>query len=96
MQINRFGTKYYPLADRLRQLDDEIPAAQAELDVMTINQLSEEEIFSGAKALYDRWPKLTDEDKRQLIEAITERIVIGKDEVEINLYYAPPAPPSGR
>ncbi len=90
-----FGAKYRPWADRFRQLDDEIPAAQAELDVMKISQLSEEEIFMGAKGLYDRWPSLPEEEKRRIIEAITEKIVIGKDEVEINLYYAPRAAPSG-
>lgn len=90
-----FGAKYHPWADRFRQLDDEIPAAQAELDVMKISHLSEEEIVLGARDLYERWPKLPDEEKRRIIEAITEKIIVGKDEVEINLYYAPPAPPSG-
>ncbi len=91
-----FGAKYHPWADRLRQLDDEIPAAQAELDVMKIGHLSEEEIVLGARDLYDRWPKLSEEEKRRIIEAITEKIIVGKDEVEINLYYAPPALPRGR
>lgn len=91
-----FGAKYHPWADRFRQLDEEIPTAQAELDVMKISQLSEEEIILGAKDLYERWPKLPDEEKRSIIEAITEKIIVGKDEVDINLYYAPPAPPSGR
>jgi site-specific DNA recombinase len=90
-----FGAKYHLWAERLRQLDEEISAAQAKLDVMRIGQLSEEEIILGAKDLYERWPKLPDEEKRGIIEAITEKIVVGKDEVEINLYYAPPAPPSG-
>ncbi len=90
-----FGAKYHPWADRLRQLDDEIPASQAELDVIKISQLSEEEIITGAKDLYERWPKFPNEEKRRIIEAITEKIIIGKDEVEINLYYAPPATPSG-
>jgi site-specific DNA recombinase len=90
-----FGAKYHPWADRLRQLDDEIPAAQAKLDVMKISHLTEEEIILGARDLYDRWPKLPEEEKRSIIEAITQRIIVGKDEVDINLYYAPPAPPSG-
>jgi site-specific DNA recombinase len=90
-----FGAKYQPWADQFRQLDDEIPGAQAELDVMKISQLSEEEIFLGAKDLYERWPTLLDEEKRRVIEAITEKIIIAKDEVDINLYYAPQAPPSG-
>lgn len=90
-----FGAKYHPWADRLRQLDDEIPAAQAELDVMKIGHLSEEEIISGARDLYERWPTLPADEKRHIVEAITEKIIVGQDEVDINLYYAPPAPPSG-
>ncbi len=90
-----FGAKYHPWADRLRQLDEEIPAAQAQLDVMKIGHLSEEEIVFGARDLYERWPKLPAEEKRRIIEAITEKIIVGKDEVEINLYYAPPPSASG-
>jgi site-specific DNA recombinase len=91
-----FGAKYLPWADRFRQLDEEIPAAQAELDVMKISQLSEEEVLWGAKDLYERWPQLSAEEKRRIIEAITEKIIIGNDEVEINLYYAPQAAPAGQ
>lgn len=91
-----FGAKYHPLAERQRQLDDEIPKNQAELDVMKIAHLSKEEIVSEARDLYGRWPILPIEERRRIVEAITERITIGKDEVEIDLFYVPPhlpAPP---
>ncbi len=95
-----FGAKYHPWAARLRQLDEEIPRVQAELDVMKISHLSEEEVFLGAQDLCQRWPDLPAEEKRRIIEATTEKIIIGKDEVDIHLYYAPQdhapqAPPSG-
>lgn len=92
-----FGVKYHPLALRGRQLEDEVPQAQAELDVLKISQLSQEEIITGARDLYSRWPELPHEEKRRIVEAITDRIVIHKDEVEINLFYAPPTstPPVG-
>lgn len=90
-----FGAKYHPWAQRLQQLDDEMPSLQAELDVMRISQLSEEEIFLGAKDLSERWPDLDDDEKRGIVEALVEKIIVGKDEVEINLYYAPQASPSG-
>jgi len=44
-----FGAKYHPWAERQRQLDDEIPKVQAELDVLKIAQLSQEEIISEAR-----------------------------------------------
>lgn len=90
-----FGRKYGPLSERARQLDDEIPALQAELDVAKIGKLSQEEVVTHARDLYSRWPELPLEERRQIVEAITERIEIGDGEVEITLYYAPPHPGGG-
>jgi site-specific DNA recombinase len=85
-----FGAKYHPLAERSRQLDEEIPRAQAELDVLRISLLSQEEVVSEARNLFARWPTLPHEERRRIVEAITERITIGQDDIEIDLYYAPP------
>lgn len=85
-----FGAKYHPLAERSRQLDDEIPRAQAELDVLRIAHLSQEEVVSEARNLFSRWPTLPEDERRRIVEAITERITVGKDDIEIDLYYAPP------
>lgn len=92
-----FGAKYRPLSARLQQLDDEIPQAQASLDILKISQLSQAEVIADARDLYSRWPTLPVEEKRRVVEAITERIVIGNGAVEINLYYSPPTstPPTG-
>ncbi len=86
-----FGSKYHPLALRERQLDDEIPRTQAEVDVMKIAYLSQDEIVSEARDLYSRWPTLPRDERRRVIEAITERITVGKEDIEIDLYYVPPA-----
>ena len=90
-----FRERYEPLRARRRQLDDEIPKTQAELDVLKISHLSQEEIVAEARDLYSRWPSLPAEEKRRIVEAITERIMVGKGEVEINLYYSPPSLRSG-
>lgn len=84
-----FGRQYRPLEERLKQLDDEIPALQGELDFLKIQYLSSDEILTEAKDLYSRWPSLTFEEKRQVVEQITERVVIGKGDVTIELCYLP-------
>lgn len=84
-----FGAKYSPLAAQLAQIDDELPALQAELDVLRIGHLSHEEIVSEARDLYGRWPELPFDERRRIVEAITEQIVVGVGEVEITLFYAP-------
>lgn len=88
-----FGAKYHPLAERQRQLEDEIPAVQADLDVLKISYLSREEIIADARDLYSRWPALPHDEKRRIIEAITERITVSDGEVEISLFYSPPVTP---
>jgi site-specific DNA recombinase len=91
--VEGFGTLYRPLDERLKQLGEEIPRLQGETDFLRIQYLSSDEILSEARDLYSRWEQLTFEEKRQIVEAIVERIIIGDDEVEIHLSYLPPPPP---
>jgi len=91
-----FGEKYHPLAERLEQVEDQLPTLQAELDVLKIHYLSSDEIVTEARDLYGRWSTLSAEDKRTIVEAITESIVVGEDEISINLCYLPSGADTGR
>jgi site-specific DNA recombinase len=84
-----FGKFYRPLEERQRQLDDELPRLQAEVDVRKINNLSGDRVLSEAKDLYGRWPDLTRDEKRRIVESISEKIVVGKDDIDITLCYLP-------
>ena len=90
-----FAERYQPLLARKEQCDAELPALEAEIDVLRINLISHEEIVSEAQDLYSRWGTLSLPERRRIVETITERIVVGDGEVEITLFYAPPAPPKG-
>ena len=85
-----FGKFYKPLEERQKQLEESIPKLQAEVDICKVNNLSAEEVASEARNLCEQWPKLEADEKRNIIEAITEKIVVGKDEISINLCYLPP------
>ena len=84
-----FGRHYRPLEERLKQINSQIPEVQGEIDFLKIQYLSSDQIFTEAKDLYSRWPELAFEEKRKIIENITEKIVIGKEDVTINLTYLP-------
>lgn len=84
-----FTIRYRPLTERLEQIDQELPALQAQLDVFKINQFSEAEVRSAATNLYDRWPLLPFGEKRQIVEAITEKIVIAQEDIDISFLYQP-------
>jgi chromosome segregation ATPase len=86
-----FASRNTPLEERLRQLDDEIPDLRGEIDFLKLQLLSSEEIVSEAQDLYSRWGTLSFDDRRSIIETITERITLSEDEVAIELCYLPTA-----
>jgi site-specific DNA recombinase len=84
-----FAREYRPLEERLKALQEQIPQLQGEVDFLKVQYLSSDEILNEAKDLWTRWPMLAPDQKRQVVENITERVEIGKDEVAIHLCYLP-------
>ncbi len=84
-----FKRENQPLEERLRQLDEQIPQLQSEIDFLTIQYLSSDQIFTEAQNIYARWHDLEHKEKRHIIENIAQKIVVGKDEVSIELCYIP-------
>ncbi len=83
---------YQPLEDRLKQINAELPDLQGEIDYLKIQYLSRDEILQESQDLHLRWTSLEQAEKRKIVETITERITIGKDEVTIQLSYLPSTP----
>jgi len=84
-----FGTRYKPLEQRLKQIGDQIPELQGEIDFLKIQYVSKDEVLNEAKDLYSRWQQLSAEEKRKIVESITETIIVGTEDVTINLCYLP-------
>ncbi|HWA87281.1 MAG TPA: recombinase family protein [Opitutus sp.] len=89
---DEFTGFFKPLQTRKTALGDEIPRLEAELDYQRISTLSGDEILAEAGELHRRWPKLSRDEKRSVVESITEKIVIGRGlegGIEIELAYIP-------
>jgi len=84
-----FGRQYRPLEERTKAIEEELPRLQGEVDFQKIQILSKDELLAEARDLYERWASLTQEDRRQIIEAVLQSITVGKGEVEIALAYFP-------
>lgn len=87
--VERFGEFNKPFEEQLQQLQGEAAKLQADVDFAKVKDLSAEEIVQEAENLYSRWPQLAVEDKRKIVESITEKIVIGKEGIDITLAYMP-------
>jgi site-specific DNA recombinase len=84
-----FGEFYKPAETRLNQLVAELPKLQAEVDFLKVNKLSADDVLHEANSLYERWPSLPTEDKRKIVEALIEKIVIGNGEIDITFSHLP-------
>src|SRR5262249_16581544 len=80
-----FGRSYRPLEERLKGLEGELPRLQGELDFLKVQFLAKDEVLAETRDLYERWPSLAAEEKRSIIEAIAQKIQVGKEVVEIDL-----------
>lgn len=78
-----------PLEEQANQLEYQLPALEAEVDFLRIEQLSSETVLHGAKDLYKNWKTLPFEEKRSIIEVITKDITVSKSAININLSYQP-------
>ena len=89
LDADGFSKFYTPLVERQKQLEAELPRLEAEVDILKVNSLSAEEIAKQARDLYDHWQTMQPNEKREIIEIITNKIIVGKDEITINLFHSP-------
>jgi site-specific DNA recombinase len=95
MRINKeiskesFMQQHKPFEERLTQMENMIPDLEAEIDFLKIQYLSSDTVLREAKDLYDKWLNLAFEEKRTIIETITDKIQVGKEDIDISLAYIP-------
>lgn len=89
VSVEGFGKLYRPLEDQERKLSDEYPRLQGELDALRTNRTSADDLLQEALTLHESWPTLALDHKRSVMESITEKIVVGKDSVDISLCAVP-------
>jgi site-specific DNA recombinase len=85
LSVQGFRERNDPLEKRKGELQTEIPRLQGEIDFLAIRKLGSAEVLAEAKTLYERWATLAFELKREIVETIVEKIVVGLGEVEIDL-----------
>ena len=78
-----------PLSERRFQLEEETHRLQAEIDILRIDSLSGEQLVTEAIELQGRWPQMSQEERRKVIELMVRRIDIGEGELEFHLVQLP-------
>jgi site-specific DNA recombinase len=90
LTVDGFRERHRPLEERLAGLGSEIPRLQGEIDFLKIRSVMQDEIVNRTRDLAEEWLTMDLPQKRAVVEALVERITIGKDTVEIDLASLPP------
>ncbi len=89
IDMGDFERLYQPISIQLRQIEKNMPDLQAEIDFLKMEKNHSKVKHTEAKDLYENWPKLPLEQKRQIIELITEKIVLHEDTINIVMSFRP-------
>ncbi|MFY0602699.1 MAG: recombinase family protein [Flavobacteriaceae bacterium] len=90
IETARFNEFYKEPNEQLKQLERTIPTLESEIKILKEHAKSSEFIIDEAQTLYDNWDNLSNEEKRRVVETITKDIIVGDQEVNINLYSLSP------
>ena len=86
---NSFKGYFEPLDTQYQQLLESHMQTAGQLDFLKIQQLNGEHILGNAENLYERWPTLDLPVKRQIVEELTQSIVIDQEDITIKFGYNP-------
>ncbi|WPV67502.1 recombinase family protein [Chitinophaga sp. LS1] len=84
-----FACFYKPQNERTEELQKQSAELQGEIDALTIHLASSNAVLSDVQDLYSRWPDLELHEKRTIVEAITDEIVVGEEDIYVKLAYLP-------
>lgn len=89
MTKESFAEQFKPIETQKEQLESQLPEMEAEIDYLKIQNISADTVLRGAKDLYNRWNTMLFDEKRNIIEIITDKITIDNQNININLSYLP-------
>lgn len=93
MSPESFKVHYKPFEEQVSQMEAQLPELMAEIDFLKINYHSSDVVLQDAKDLYQRWPSLPFEEKRSIVETITDKIVVDAEDIHLSLSYVPTTHP---
>lgn len=89
LSVAQFKERFQPLDARKQELEREIPRLEAEVDALSVEEMSAEHIASEGRNFYNEWPAFSEEKRRSVVELFLKEIVVGVEDVSVNLFTLP-------
>ena len=89
LTTDQFKERHQPLDERKKQIEAELPKAEADVSLLRIDGLSSEYIMAEARDVEASWPDMNTDERRRIVESLVKRITVAKDEIEFSFCYLP-------
>ena len=89
IEKGRFKELHAPLYNQSQALSQSIEELKAEIELLRNADFSAKKVLSAGKDLSESWNSLSKENKRNLVESITEEIEVSEDSIDISFTYLP-------
>jgi len=84
-----FVAEHRPIEERLQQLAEQLPQLETDITLLNVHAVSSDTVLAEAYDLYTQWPTLTFDEKRAIVELITDTITIDQHDITISLTHLP-------
>jgi site-specific DNA recombinase len=85
----QFKTRFQPLDERRIQIEEGMPKLEGEIAALSSETLSKDHVASEGRVFHSRWPGMTTEEKREIVELMVKRIDVSQTDLTISYCYAP-------
>ncbi len=85
----QFKERFQPLDLRRQEIDREITKVEGEIGEMSVEEISIDHIASEGGSFFDKWPTLSEERKRAVVELFLKTVVVGVEDITVNLFTLP-------
>ena len=89
LTTDQFKERHQPIDERKKQIEAELPKAEADISLLKIDGLSSEYIMAEARDVEASWPDMNADERRRIVESLVKRITIAKDEIDFSFCYLP-------
>ncbi|MEO1437192.1 MAG: recombinase family protein [Bacteroidota bacterium] len=84
-----FNLHYTPLFEQLKQINEHIPALEAEIAATRVALASNDQVLHETKTMYHQWPQMSFEEKKLVVERYVDEIIVDDEDITITLNYLP-------
>lgn len=84
-----FREYHTPMYENQTKIEQSMMELQGEMDALKMQSLDNRQVLHEAQNLHSHWKRFNHKEKRSIIETITSSIIVGKEDIEINLSYLP-------